>query len=187
MGLDAIPALTSFAYTNIGELSGLAVPLSESLRTKRGGLDEIEDPGPSLITLDALDLWPGVDTLNPRPLEARTSCRGVPRFSMKESGLGFLGILLEVSFGVDDALSTLAFLEADRGVILELKKALTGVATSLPLPVPLGDCVIVLAIGRRLRMPFCFSEFIAAAPCGVVVAERLYGISFWCYSYREWH
>lgn len=31
-------------------------------------------------------------------------------------------------FGVDDALSTLAFLELDRGVIFELKKALTGVS-----------------------------------------------------------
>lgn len=31
-------------------------------------------------------------------------------------------------FGVDDALSALAFLELDRGVILELKKALTGVS-----------------------------------------------------------
>lgn len=36
----------------------------------------------------------------------------------------------DVPFGVGDALSTLAFREPDRGVMLELKKALTGVATS---------------------------------------------------------
>lgn len=86
-----------------------------------------------------------------------------------------MGVLFGVSFGVDDTLSTLAFLDADRGVTLELKKALTGVATSLPLWVLLGDCVVVLGIGRRWMMPFCFSELIAAAPCRVIVAERLCG------------
>ena len=40
----------------------------------------------------------------------------------------------------------------------------------LPLPVPLGDCV-VLAIGRRLTMPFCFPEFMTAVPCLEDVAE----------------
>lgn len=129
VGLDGILALTSFAYTNIGELSGLVVLFSESLRNHRGGLDEVEDPWPSLITLDALDLWPGVDIRSPNPPEARKSCMGVPRFSMEESGLELLGVLSEDSFGVDDTLSTLAFLDADRGVTLELKKALTGVAT----------------------------------------------------------
>lgn len=130
LGLDGILALTSFAYTNIGELSRPVVLFAESLRSNRGGLDEIEDPGPSLITLDALDLWPGVEILSPRPVEARTSCRGFPRFSMEESGLELLGVTFEAPFGVDDALSTLAFLDPDRGVIFELKKALTGVATS---------------------------------------------------------
>lgn len=129
VGLDGILALTSFAYTNIGELSGLVVLFSESLRNHRGGLDEVEDPWPSLITLDALDLWPGVDIRSPNPPEARKSCMGVPRFSMEESGLELLGVLSEDSFGVDDTLSTLAFLDADRGVTLELKKAFTGVAT----------------------------------------------------------
>ena len=101
------------------------------------------DSGPSLIILDALDLWPEVEILNPNPLEARTSCRGVPRFSMEEPGLELLGVPLDISFGVDDALSILAFREPERGVILEDKKVLTGVATSsghcpfsMPIPSP---------------------------------------------------
>ena len=45
----------------------------------------------------------------------------------------------------------------------------------LPLPILLGDCVVVFAIGRRLMMPFLFSEFITAGPCRIGVAERLCG------------
>ena len=130
VGLDGILALTSFAYTNIGELSGLVVPFRASLRSDRDIPGEIEDSGPSLIILDALDLWPEVEILSPNPLEARTSCRGVPRFSMEEPGLELLGVPFDISFGVDNALSILAFLEPERGVILELRKVLTGVATS---------------------------------------------------------
>lgn len=205
VGLDGILALTSFAYTNIGELSGLVV-VPEFFRSNRGVLDEIEDPSPSLITLDALDLLPEVEILRPSPLVARASSRGSSRLSMEETGLELLGALFGVPFGVDDALSTLAFLDPERGVMLELKKALTGVATSsancrfsatipstrpslgrvegplmaedvavlaIPLPFPphLGDCVVVFGMGRRLRMPFCLSEFIVAAPCRVAVAE----------------
>ena len=40
------------------------------------------------------------------------------------------GVPFGDSFGVDDALSTLAFLEPDRGVTFELKKAFTGVTVS---------------------------------------------------------
>ncbi len=204
VGLDGILALTSFAYTNIGELSGLVVLVPEFFRSNRGVLDEIEDPRPSLITLDALDLLPEVEILRPSPLVARASSRGSSRLSMEETGLELLGAPFGVPFGVDDALSTLAFLDPERGVMLELKKALTGVATSsgncrfsatipstrpslgrvggplmaedvavlaIPLPFPphLGDCVVVFGMGRRLRMPFCLSEFIAAAPCCVAV------------------
>lgn len=195
-----ILALTSFAYTNIGELSGLFVLVPESFRSIKGGLDEMEDPSPSLMTLDALDFRPEVEILSPSPLVARASSGSSSRLSMEETGLELLGALFGVPFGVDDALSTLAFLEPERGVMLELKKALTGVATSsgncrvsatnpsarlegplmagdaaalairLPLPAHLGDCVVVFAMGRRLTMPFCFSEFIAAAPCREGVA-----------------
>ena len=49
---------------------------------------------------------------------------------MEEPGLELLGVPFDISFGVDDALSILAFLELERGVILELKNALTGVAKS---------------------------------------------------------
>ena len=102
----------------------------ESFRSNSGGLDETEDPSPSLMTLEALDLRPEVEILDPSPLEARTCCGGVSRFSMEDLGLGLVGVPFKAPFGVDDALSTLAFLDPDRGVMLELKKALTGVATS---------------------------------------------------------
>ena len=129
-GLDGILALTSFAYTNMGELSGLVILVADSLRSNTGGLDETDDPGPSLSTLDALDLRPEVEIFNPSPLEAHTSCGTVSLFSLVKLGLTLLGVPLAVPFGVDDALSSLAFLEPERGVTLELKKALTGVATS---------------------------------------------------------
>ena len=45
----------------------------------------------------------------------------------------------------------------------------------LPLPVHLGDCWALFAIGRRLTMPLCFSEFITAGPCRVRVAEGVCG------------
>ena len=206
VGLDGILALTSFAYTNIGELSGVVGLVAGFLRSNRGGLDDIEDPGPSLITLDALDLCPEAEILSPSPLAARVSTSGPSRLPVEEPGLELLEVPLGVPLGVDDALSTLAFLDPDLGVILELKKALTGVATSsgkcpfstprpstrsslrtvedalmagdaailatpLPLPAHLGDCVAVFAIGRRLIMPFGFSELIVAAPSRVRVAE----------------
>lgn len=164
------------------------------------------DPGPSLITLDALDRLPDVEILSPSPLVARASSAGFSRLSMEETGLELLGVPFDGAFGVDDAVSTLAFLDDDRGVMLELKKALTGVATSsrevsssstpnpstrpslrrledpwivgeaakfaMPLlfPAHLGECVVEFATGRRLTMPFCFSEFIAAETCCVEVA-----------------
>ena len=208
IGLDGRLALTSFAYTNIGELSGLVVLIAESFRSKRDGLDEMEDPNPSLITLDALDLRPDVEILRPSPLAARASSVGF-RFSREEVDFELLMVPFGAPLGVDDALSTLAFLEPDRGVMLELRKALTGVAASsgsspsspfstfdpstqsslrrtadplvtggavvlatpFPCPAHLGDCVVVFAIGRRLEVPFCFSELIVAAPCRVRVAE----------------
>ena len=116
-GLDGILALTSFAYTNIGELSVLSVLVAEPLRSSKDGLDEIEDPRPSLITLDALDLRPGVEILSPSPLVARFSSEGESRLSTEEGGLELIWIPFEFPFGVDDALSTLAFLALDRGVI----------------------------------------------------------------------
>ena len=87
VGLDGILALTSFAYTNIGELSGLVVLVAESFRSNSGGLDSFEAAGPSLITLDALDLRPEVEILSPSPLVARASSPGVSRLSMEQSGL----------------------------------------------------------------------------------------------------
>ena len=50
--------------------------------------------------------------------------------SMVEAGLELLGVPFGVPVGVDEALSTRDFLEDDLGVILELKKAFTGVDMS---------------------------------------------------------
>ena len=47
-----------------------------------------------------------------------------------ENGLELLGVPLGVPPGVDDGLSSLDFLDSDRGVMFELKKDLTGVAMS---------------------------------------------------------
>ena len=91
VGLDGKLALTSFAYTNMGELSGLAVLIAESFRSKRDGLDEMEDPNPSLTTLDALDLRRGVEILRPSPLAARASSVGF-RFSREEADFESLKI-----------------------------------------------------------------------------------------------
>lgn len=46
-----------------------------------------------------------------------------------ETGLAVGGVLSGVAFGVDEAVSTLVFLEPERGVMFELKSVLTGVAT----------------------------------------------------------
>ena len=53
-----------------------------------------------------------------------------PNLSIVELGLEFLGVPSGVPVGVVDALSTLAFLELDLGVIFELRNALTGVSRS---------------------------------------------------------
>ena len=47
-----------------------------------------------------------------------------------DAGLKVVGVPFGVPFGVDDALSTLAFLEPDLGVIFEFMNALTGVEMS---------------------------------------------------------
>lgn len=58
-----------------------------------------------------------------------------------EVGLELLGVPFGVRFGVEDALSTLALLDPDLGVMFELRNALTGVAMSpfgLPVDTPFG-------------------------------------------------
>lgn len=89
--------------------------------SNRDGLEDTDESGPSLITLPALELLPAVETRKPIPLVARTS---------EETGLEWLETPSGVPLGVDDALSTLAFRKPDLGVMLEFKKALTGVATT---------------------------------------------------------
>lgn len=48
-----------------------------------------------------------------------------------DDGREFRGVTFGESFGVEDTLPFLAFRELDRGVILELRKDLTGVVISV--------------------------------------------------------
>ena len=63
---------------------------------------------------------------NPRPNPSEFPS-GPWLFATIEVGREFEGVPLGVLRGVEDALSTLALLEPDRGVMLELRKFLTGV------------------------------------------------------------
>lgn len=61
------------------------------------------------------------------------SSGGLSCGSIIEEGREFRGVTCGESFGVEDVLPFLAFRELDRGVILELRKDLTGVVASLVL------------------------------------------------------
>lgn len=95
-----------------------------------------------------------------------------------EFGLEFLGVPSGVSFGVDEELSTLAFLEPDLGVIFELRNALSGVSISsflfgvvLPLCsvceslLSAGDTTDAgdpASLGNRSPLPASWGEFVFA-------------------------
>lgn len=84
----------------------------------------------SLATLRAL---PGRETrppLVPSAFAALGPPEGQSRPSIIDSGLAVGGVLSGVLLGVEEALSTLAFLDPDRGVIFEFSNVFTGVATS---------------------------------------------------------
>ena len=66
----------------------------------------------------------------PSPAPPRTSSDTRGNAPIVDVGFELFGVPFGVPFGVDDALSTLAFLDPDLGVTFELKKALTGVAMS---------------------------------------------------------
>ena len=84
----------------------------------------------SLATLRALSGREVCPPLVPKPNALCVSLEGQCRPSIMETGLAAGGVLSGVLLGVDEVLSTLDFLEPDRGVIFELKKVLTGVAMS---------------------------------------------------------
>ncbi len=119
-------AFTSSAWKNFGALSGLAM-LDAEFRSIRIGLDDIDELGPSLITLPVLDLLPLLAIRRPSPLVACASSVGISRFSTEETGLDTLGVRVGVPSGAGEAFSALAFLDPDLGVIFELKNGLTGV------------------------------------------------------------
>lgn len=120
--------------------------------------------------------------LNPRAscvLPVSLSC-----WYIIEDGRELLGVPLGVPFGVDDALSTLAFREPDRGVMLELKKALTGVSIAVVLslaesPTPSGvpfctggdapDAGDAATFGSKGVLPDHFDEFAIALGRPLVV------------------
>ena len=101
--------------------------LDDEFRSIRIGLDDIDELGASLITLPVLDDLPLLAIRRPSPLVACPSSVGISRFSADETGLDTLGVRVGVPFGTGEAVSALAFLDPDLGVILELRNGLTGV------------------------------------------------------------
>ena len=101
--------------------------LEAELRSINIGLDDMDELGPSLVTLPVFDLLPLLAIRSPSPLVACASSVGISRLSPEETGLGTLDGPVGVPFGVGEAVSALAFLDPDLGVIFEFKNGLTGV------------------------------------------------------------
>lgn len=78
--------------------------------------------------LDDLTVRPVLGLLIPKVLFSLKYSGPLSWLYITDDGRELFGVPLGVPFGVDDVLSALAFLELDRGVILELRKALTGVS-----------------------------------------------------------
>lgn len=126
------------AWKNVDELSGLAPILPYPLGPS--------DPGDSLlyrskvlpsiiILLGRIALpFPTPPIPSPVPMTPFEILGGP---STIEVGRELLGVSFGVAVGVVDALSTLAFLDPDLGVIFELKKVFTGVEIS-SLEAPFG-------------------------------------------------
>ena len=119
-------AFTSSARKNFGGLSRLAM-LEAELRSIDIGLDDIDELGPSLITLPVFDLLPLLAIRGPSPLVACASSVGISRLSTEDTGLGILDVPVGVPFDAGEAVSALAFLGPDLGVIFELRNGLAGV------------------------------------------------------------
>ena len=131
--------LTSLAWKNFGRLSGLPIFCPSRICSGDDDLKEGDESFPSLITL--------VDRVIRSTFEPVFTCPAIPIVSTidlsrppkVEADLGLINDASGVSFGVEVALSSLAFLEPDLGVIFELRKALIGVAmSSFVLPLLLG-------------------------------------------------
>ena len=101
--------------------------LDAEFRSIRFGLDDIDELGPSLITLPVLDLLRLLAIRRPSPLVACASSVGISRLSTEETGLDTLGVRVGVPFAAGEAVSALAFRDPDLGVIFELKNGLAGV------------------------------------------------------------
>ena len=114
----------------------------------------------------------------PSPAKPFASPLPCPDVSIVGFGLEFLGVPSGVPVGVEDALSTLAFLDPDLGVIFELRNALTGVSMSSFL---LGEMTLLdsglesllsaddtdgagdpASLGRRGVLPASCGEFVFA-------------------------
>ena len=110
-------------------VSKLVRDVRELLRSTSGGLNAKDEPGPSLVTLSVRDDLPRIGTVIANPFTACVLSSLLCRFSIEETSLDGVGLFLEVPLGVGDALSALAFLDPDLGVMFELRNDLTGVAT----------------------------------------------------------
>lgn len=172
-GFDGMLVFTSSAWKNFGALSGLAM-LDAEFRSIRIGLDDIDELGPSLITLPVIDLLPLLAICRPSPLVACASSAGISCFPTEETGLDILAVPLGAPLDVGEAVSALAFLDPDLGVIFELKKGLTGVgppsstelrsaprASTAPSARRVGKLLIAgdpASFGRGLTLPAHFGD-----------------------------
>lgn len=153
VGLDGTLTFTSLAWKNLGAFSGLVTLVDELLRSIRTGLQDTDEPGPSLFMLPVRDLRPVFATRRPSPLVVRASV-AVSRFSIDGTGLGLSGVPLGVPFGVGDVVSALAFLDPDLGVMFELKKGLAGVATQSSAKLSSAPAPSDMPSLRRAEYPF---------------------------------
>ncbi len=99
--------------------------------------------------LDDRTVCPMLGRLVPKPVKSFGRSDSLSWVYIMDDGRELLGVPLGVPFGVDEALSALAFLELDRGVMLELKKALTGVSMA---------CLLSLVRLPPFCVPFCTGE-----------------------------
>ena len=110
---------------------GLVIPFDEYdelFRSTSAGLDGYDDLGPSLIKLSEREVLPLAGLEIPDPFGALFSVEFIPRFSTEDCSREVVGVPFGVTMELGDAVSALAFLEPDRGVILGLIMFLIGVA-----------------------------------------------------------
>ena len=118
----------SSAWKNFGLFPGPEAFALCNSRSLDAGLADSAVVGRSLLILGDRTVRPILNLLVSRLNISLDHSESPSWLYTMDVGRELLGVPAGVPFGVDDALSALAFLELDRGVMLEFKKALTGVS-----------------------------------------------------------